>query len=168
MVKIYVKDYGVMSFKMDYENAKNTASNFVMLADSGFYDGLTFHRIISGFMIQGGNGELNAKYLDYTIKGEFRSNGIENNLKHKRGVISMARTMVKDSASSQFFVMHKDASYLDGEYAAFGTMVDGFDVLDKIAGVRTDSNDMPLKPVVIEKCEVIDEPMYPVSKQKEF
>ncbi len=168
MVKIYVKDYGVMSFQMDYENAKNTAANFVQLADSGFYEGLTFHRIISGFMIQGGNGEFNGKYIDYTIKGEFRSNGVENNLKHKRGVISMARTMVKDSASSQFFIMHKDAPHLDGEYAAFGTMVEGFDVLDKIASVRTDNNDMPLKPVVIEKVEVIDEPGYPVSKQKEF
>src|SRR5574344_2956919 len=101
MVKIYVKDYGVMSFQMDYENAKNTAANFVQLADSGFYEGLTFHRIISGFMIQGGNGEFNGKYIDYTIKGEFRSNGVENNLKHKRGVISMARTMGKDLASSQ-------------------------------------------------------------------
>jgi len=168
MVKIYVKDFGMMSFNMDYENAKNTAANFVQLANSGFYDGLTFHRIIKNFMIQGGDGEFQGKFVDYTIKGEFAVNGIENNLKHKRGVISMARTMVNDSASTQFFIMHKDASYLDGNYAAFGTMVEGFDVLDKIASVATDGNDMPLKEVVIEKVEVINEENYPVIKQKEF
>ncbi|MCI2068275.1 MAG: peptidylprolyl isomerase [Bacilli bacterium] len=168
MVKIYVKDFGVMTFKMDYDNAPNTAANFVQLAYSGFYDGLTFHRIIKGFMIQGGNGEFNAKYVDYTIKGEFASNGVTNNLKHKRGVISMARTSVKDSASTQFFIVHRDAPHLDGDYASFGTLVEGEDVLDKIAAVQTDYNDAPLKRVIIEKCEVIDEPMNPVLKQKEF
>lgn len=169
MVKIFVKGYGMMSFNMDYEAAKNTASNFVQLANSGFYEGLTFHRIISGFMIQGGDGEFQGKFVDYTIKGEFASNGVKNPLKHKRGVISMARTMVNDSASTQFFIMHKDASYLDGNYAAFGTMVEGFDVLDKIASVKTDANDMPIQDVVIEKVEVTDdEPKNPVIKQKEF
>jgi peptidyl-prolyl cis-trans isomerase B (cyclophilin B) len=168
MVEIYVRDYGKMSFKMDYEAAHNTASNFVQLADSGFYDGLTFHRIIKGFMIQGGNGEFNGKYTDYTIKGEFAANGVPNSLRHKRGVISMARTMVNDSASTQFFIMHADASYLDGQYAAFGTMIEGFDVLDKIASVATDANDKPLKPVIIEKVVVTGEPGYPVAKQKEF
>ncbi len=168
MVKIYVKDFGMMSFQMDYEAAKNTAANFVQLANSGFYEGLTFHRIISGFMIQGGDGEFQGKFIDYTIKGEFAANGVKNPLKHVRGVISMARTMVNDSASSQFFIMHKDAPYLDGNYAAFGKMIEGFDVLDKIASVKTDSNDMPLKDVVIEKVEVIDEPVYPVLKQKDF
>jgi peptidyl-prolyl cis-trans isomerase B (cyclophilin B) len=168
MVKIYVKDYGMMSFNMDYDNAHNTASNFVQLADQGFYNGLSFHRIIKGFMIQGGDGEYNAKYVDYTIKGEFKANGINNNLKHTRGVISMARTMVNDSASTQFFIMHKDSPHLDGQYAAFGTMVEGQDVLDKIASVQTDSRDRPLTPVIIEKVEVIDEPHYPVIKVKGF
>lgn len=169
MVKIMVKNFGTMTLKMDYDDgAKNTAANFVQLADSGFYDGLIFHRIIKGFMIQGGDGEEKGRYLDYTIRGDFDSNGVKNSLKHERGVISMARTMVKDSASSQFFIMHKPAHYLDGEYAAFGTLVDGFDVLDKIASVRTDPNDRPYDDVVIEKVEVTDEPMYPVEKIKEF
>lgn len=163
-----MKDFGMMSFEMDYAAAKNTAANFVQLADAGFYDGLIFHRIISGFMIQGGDGELKAKYVDYTIKGEFKANGIDNPLKHKRGVISMARTMVHDSASTQFFIMHKDAPYLDGQYAAFGKMIEGFDVLDKIAAVPTDSSDRPLKDVIIEKVEVIDEEKYPVDKVKAF
>lgn len=167
MIKIYVKDFGVMSLEMDYENAKNTASNFVMLAKSGFYEDLTFHRIIKNFMIQGGDGEPRQKYLDYTIKGEFKSNGYDNKLKHTRGVISMARTFIPDSGTSQFFICHKDAPHLDGEYAAFGKMIDGFDVLDKIASVSTNYSDAPLKDVIIEKIEVIDEPLYPVVKIKD-
>ena len=157
MVKIFVKDYGVMSFEMDYSAAKNTATNFVELARKGYYDGLTFHRIIEGFMIQcvdnkkGGPG--------YSIKGEFASNGIKNPLRHDRGVISMARTMYKDSASAQFFIMHKKAPHLDGEYAAFGKMIEGEEVLDKIASVKTDYFDAPLEDVIIEKVEVIDEPV---------
>lgn len=158
MVSIYVKDYGVMRFTLDYENAPISASNFVSLARKGYYENLTFHRIIKNFMIQGGDGRPRGRHLDYTIKGEFRSNGVDNKLLHKRGVLSMARTMYRDSATSQFFVMHKDAPHLDGDYAAFGTMVEGFDVLDKIAGVRTDRNDRPLTPVVIEKVVVEDEP----------
>jgi peptidyl-prolyl cis-trans isomerase B (cyclophilin B) len=168
MVKIYVKDFGMMSFKMNYDAAKNTAANFVQLADSGFYDGLIFHRIIKNFMIQGGDGELYHKFTDYTIRGEFKANGIDNPLKHKRGVISMARTMVNDSASTQFFIMHKDAPYLDGQYAAFGEMIEGFDVLDKIASVKTDANDRPLTDVVIEKVVVENEEKYPVDKVKSF
>lgn len=169
MIKIYVKDYGVMSVEMDYDHgAKNTAANFVQLADSGFYNGLKFHRIIKNFMIQGGDGELRGKYLDYTIRGDFKSNGVDNTLKHERGVISMARTSVKDSASSQFFIMHKAAPHLDGEYAAFGKLVDGYDVLDKIASVQTGRYDQPLTDVVIEKMEVIDEEHYPIEKIKEF
>ncbi|MBQ4254926.1 MAG: peptidylprolyl isomerase, partial [Bacilli bacterium] len=145
MIKMTVKDYGVMTFALDYDAAPNSAANFAELARSGFYDGLIFHRIIKGFMIQGGWGDLKGKNIDYTIKGEFKANGVDNPLKHKRGVLSMARTMVNDSASSQFFVMHKDAPHLDGQYAAFGHMLDGFDVLDKIASVDTDRSDRPYR-----------------------
>jgi len=162
MVKIYVKGYGVMSFKMEYEAAKNTAANFVNLARQGYYNGTKFHRIIKGFMIQGGDGRAEGRPLDYTIKGEFKSNGVNNPLAHDVGVLSMARTMVKDSATSQFFVMHKKSPHLDGEYAAFGTMIDGVDVLNKIADVRTNYADAPTKPIEIEKMEVIDEPEYAV------
>ena len=164
MIRITVKDFGVMTLKMNYEAAPNSAANFVALARSGFYDGLIFHRIIKGFMIQGGWGDLKGKNIDYTIRGEFASNGFKNPLKHTRGIISMARTMMPNSASSQFFIMHKDAPHLDGQYAAFGEMIDGFDVLDKIASVDTDQRDMPYREVVIEKIEVIDEPENPVSK----
>ena len=107
---------------------------------------------------------MKGKHLDYSIKGEFASNGVKNPLLHKRGVLSMARTMFPDSASSQFFIMHKDAPHLDGEYAAFGHLTSGFDVLDKIASVRTGRNDMPVQPVEIESIEAIDEPMKPVEK----
>ncbi|MCR4562326.1 MAG: peptidylprolyl isomerase [Bacilli bacterium] len=158
MVKIFVKDYGVMSFEMDYDAAPISAANFVDLARKGFYDGLTFHRIIKGFMIQGGDGRSKGRFLDYTIKGEFKSNGVNNPLLHERGVLSMARTMIRDSATSQFFVMHKKSPWLDGEYAAFGRMIEGEDVLDAIAGVKTNGNDAPLKPVIIDHVEVIDEP----------
>ena len=164
MIKITVKDFGTMTFELDYEAAPNSAANFVALARSGFYEGLIFHRIIKGFMIQGGWGDLKGKNIDYAIKGEFASNGWNNPLKHKRGVLSMARTMYPNSASSQFFVMHKDAPHLDGQYAAFGTMIDGFDVLDKIASVDTDRRDCPYREVVIEKVEVIDEPVKEVEK----
>lgn len=164
MIKITVKDFGTMTLELDYGAAKNSAANFVELARSGFYDGLIFHRVIKGFMIQGGWGDLKGKHCPYTIKGEFAANGVANPLKHTRGVISMARTMFPNSASSQFFIMHQDAPHLDGQYAAFGKMVDGFDVLDKIASVDTDGRDQPYKDVVIEKVEVIDEPTYKVEK----
>lgn len=170
MVKIYVRNFGVMTVKMDYDAAKNTASNFVELARNGFYDGLIFHRIIKGFMIQGGgyNEKGQEKDTGYVIHGDFASNGTPNPLKHTRGVISMARTMIKDSASSQFFIMHKDAPHLDGEYAAFGELVDGFDVLDAIAKVRVDHYmNKPYDNVVIDKVEVIDEPINEVKKIKE-
>ena len=166
MVIIKVKDYGEMKAELDYDAAPNSAANFVALARSGFYDGLIFHRIIKGFMIQGGWGDLKGKHLDYSIKGEFKANGVPNNLKHVRGVLSMARTYINDSASSQFFIMHKDAPHLDGQYAAFGKLIDGFDVLDKIASVKTGRNDMPIEPVVIETVEIVDEPENPVDKIK--
>ncbi len=166
MIRITVKDYGVMEAELDWDAAPNTCANFVELVNSGFYAGLVFHRIIKGFMIQGGWGDLKGKHLDYSIKGEFASNGIKNDLLHTRGVLSMARTMFPDSASSQFFIMHKDAPHLDGEYAAFGKLTSGFDVLDKIASVRTDRRDCPIDPVVIEKIEAIGEPVKPVTKIK--
>lgn len=164
MIRITVKDYGVMEAELDWNAAPNTCANFVELVNSGFYSGLIFHRIIKGFMIQGGWGDLKGKKLNYSIKGEFASNGVKNDLLHTRGVLSMARTMFPDSASSQFFIMHKDAPHLDGEYAAFGKLTSGFDVLDKIASVRTDRGDGPINPVVIEKIEAIDEPVHPVEK----
>ena len=164
MVIIHVKDFGDMSFELDYENAPISAANFVALAKEGFYDGLTFHRIIQGFMIQGGNGATKGRKLNYTIKGEFRSNGVRNLLAHDRGVISMARTSVKDSATSQFFIVHEKAPHLDGDYAAFGRMIDGETTLDMIATVDTDWNDAPLKKVVISSVEVIDEPDRPYPK----
>ncbi|MBQ4255963.1 MAG: peptidylprolyl isomerase [Bacilli bacterium] len=164
MIRITVKDFGVMEAELDYNAAPNSAANFVELARSGFYDGLIFHRVIKGFMIQGGWGDLKGKNINYSIKGEFDSNGVHNPLKHTRGVLSMARTMYPNSASSQFFIMHKDAPHLDGQYAAFGKLTKGLDVLDKIASVDTNRNDMPIREVVIEKIEVFDEPENPVQK----
>lgn len=128
---ITVKDMGDIKLELDADTAPITVTNFVNLANDGFYDGLTFHRIIEGFMIQGGAPKNNQSA--HTIKGEFSSNGVENNLKHTRGVISMARANDPDSASSQFFIMHKAAEHLDGAYAAFGCVTDGMDIVDKIA-----------------------------------
>jgi len=127
------------------DKAPNTVNNFISLVSKGFYDGLIFHRVISGFMIQGGDPE--GKGIGgpgYTIKGEFKGNGYPaNDLKHYRGVLSMARTMAPNSAGSQFFVMHKDSPHLDGQYAAFGMVVEGIEVVDEIAAVRTDFQDRP-------------------------
>lgn len=165
MLIIKVKDYGTIKIKLDYENAKNTCANFVELARNGFYDGLTFHRIIKGFMIQGGDPLGNGMGgPNYSIKGEFSSNGHVNKLSHLRGVISMARSMNPNSAGSQFFIMHKDGTYLDGQYAAFGNVVEGIEVVDQIAKVRTTPSDRPYTPVVIETIEVIDEPSIEVEK----
>ena len=141
------------SFKAELypDKAPNTVNNFLSLVRSHFYDGLTFHRVISGFMIQGGDPAGNGMGgPGYTIRGEFRSNGFtQNDLKHGRGVLSMARTMLPDSAGSQFFIMHEDASHLDGQYAAFGKVIEGMDVIDEIASVQTDMRDKPLEPQVI-------------------
>ncbi len=150
IVTIKVKDHGTMVLELSYETAPNTVTNFINLAQDGFYDGLIFHRIISGFMIQGGS----SNQPSCTIKGEFESNGIDNDLKHERGVISMARTSVKDSATSQFFIMHQNSPHLDGEYAAFGKLIEGFDVLDSIARVQTGFQDRPLEDIVIESLSV--------------
>ena len=126
------------------EIAPNTVNNFLSLAGKGFYDGLIFHRVISGFMIQGGDPEGSGMGgPGYEIRGEFRQNGFQNELKHLRGVLSMARAMDPDSAGSQFFIMHADAPYLDGQYAAFGKLIEGEETLDRIAGVKTDYSDRP-------------------------
>ena len=132
-VTIEIEDYGTIELELYGEAAPITVENFVNLANSGFYEGLTFHRIISGFMIQGGGYDISDNDMDApTIKGEFQSNGIKNKIKHERGVISMARAEDMDSASSQFFIMHEDASHLDGQYAAFGRVTSGMEVVDKI------------------------------------
>ena len=129
--------------------------NFVNLVQKGFYDGLIFHRVIAGFMIQGGDPEgTGMGGPGYSIKGEFASNGFKNDLKHTRGVLSMARSMRPDSAGSQFFIMHQNAPHLDGDYAAFGKLIEGEDVLDKIAGVDTDYSDRPRKPQVMKTVTV--------------
>lgn len=151
---IEVKDYGLIKLELDADSAPITVTNFVKLANSGFYDGLTFHRIIEGFMIQGGDPEHNGTGgSDETIKGEFSQNGIENNISHKRGVISMARSSLPDSASSQFFIVHKDSTFLDGAYAAFGHVTEGMDIVDDIAADAnpTDDNgtiDLANQPVI--------------------
>lgn len=132
-VDIVVKDYGTISVELDADAAPITVTNFVKLVKEGFYDGLTFHRIIKGFMIQGGDPLGNGTGgSDQTIKGEFASNGIQNPISHERGVISMARSMDNDSASSQFFIMHEDSDFLDGNYAAFGHVTNGIEIVDKI------------------------------------
>lgn len=131
--EIDVQDYGVITVELDSEAAPETVDNFVKLAKEGFYDGLTFHRIISGFMIQGGDPEGNGTGgSDTTIKGEFSNNGVDNPISHVRGTISMARSMEYDSASSQFFIVHEDSTFLDGDYAGFGTVTEGIEVVDAI------------------------------------
>ena len=132
-VEIEVQDYGTIEVELDADAVPITTTNFINLAQSGFYDGLTFHRIISGFMIQGGDPLGNGTGgSEETIKGEFSSNGVENDLSHTRGAISMARSSDPDSASSQFFIVHEDSTYLDGDYAVFGYVTDGMDVVDQI------------------------------------
>ena len=136
-----------------------TVSNFVELCNENFYDGLIFHRVISGFMIQGGDPTgTGMGGSDKSIKGEFNNNGVINSLSHKRGVISMARNSISmDSASSQFFICHADATFLDGDYAAFGAVIEGIETVDKIAAVATDGNDKPLAPQYIKTIRVITE-----------
>ena len=132
-IEIQVKDYGTIKAELDGDTAPITVANFLKLAESGFYDGLTFHRIIDGFMIQGGDPKGNGTGgADETIKGEFSKNGVENKLSHVRGTLSMARSQDMDSASSQFFIVQSDSTFLDGQYAAFGTVTEGMDLVDKI------------------------------------
>lgn len=154
-VTIKVKDYGTMKGVLYPNKAPNTVNNFIALANSGFYDNLTFHRVIKDFMIQGGDPEgTGIGGPGYSIKGEFSSNGFDNDLKHTEGVLSMARARDKDSGGSQFFIMTKDSPHLDGDYAAFGKITEGLDVLHKIEDVKTDSNDKPLNEVKIESIKV--------------
>ena len=149
-VIITVADYGQIVIRLFPDVAPITVKNFKKLVSEHFYDGLIFHRVIEGFMIQGGGyTEKMTQKQSTAIKGEFSSNGVENNLRHIPGVISMARTSVKDSATSQFFIMHKESPHLDGEYAAFGYTVYGIDVVNKIAEVQTNSSDRPTANVVI-------------------
>ena len=162
-VEINVKDYGTIYLTLDGEQAPITVKNFVKLAKEGFYDGLTFHRVIDGFMIQGGDplGDGTGGSSE-TIKGEFSSNGVDNTIKHERGVISMARSQAPDSASSQFFIVHKTSSHLDGNYAAFGKVTKGMEVVDKIVekvAKKGDGNGMlPEKnQPVIESIKIIEE-----------
>jgi len=146
-----MKDGGVIKAELYPEIAPISVENFVKLAGSGFYNGLIFHRVIPGFMIQGGCPDgTGMGGPGYTIKGEFASNGVRNDLKHERGVLSMARAMNPDSAGSQFFIMHETSPHLDGDYAAFGKVIEGMDVVDRIATTATDYNDRPLEPQVIE------------------
>lgn len=150
IVAIDVKNYGIMEIELYPKNAPITVENFLKLVQSHFYDGLIFHRIIKGFMIQGGDPQGSGMGgSKETIKGEFSQNGEKNTLSHSRGVISMARSAMPNSASSQFFICHKDSTFLDGAYAAFGKMSSGFEVLDAIAGVKTGTNDRPEENVVI-------------------
>ena len=151
IVTIQMKDGGVMKAELYPEIAPETVKNFVDLASKGFYNGLIFHRVIPGFMIQGGDPEgTGMGGPGYKIKGEFTANGFRNDLKHTRGVLSMARAMDPNSAGSQFFIMHQDYPSLDGQYAAFGKLIEGIEVVDKIASVRTDYNDRPLEPQQID------------------
>ena len=160
-VEITVKDYGVIKLELDADTAPITVSNFCFLANKGFYDGLTFHRIMDGFMIQGGDPEGNGSGgSGFNIKGEFTSNGVENNISHVKGVISMARAKNPDSASSQFFIMVGDGTYLDGDYAAFGHVTEGQEVADKIAAdakpVDNNGTIRSGEQPVIESIKVID------------
>lgn len=153
---IKVKDFGTIKAELYPDKAPNTVNNFISLANSGFYDGLIFHRVIKGFMNQGGDPDgIGTGGPGYSIKGEFSNNGYTNNdLKHTAGVLSMARANDPDSAGSQFFIMAEEASHLDGDYAAFGKVTEGMDVVEAINSVETNSNDKPLKDVVIESITV--------------
>lgn len=156
IVTIEMENGDIMKAELYPEIAPNTVNNFISLIKSGYYDGLIFHRVIKGFMIQGGCPDgTGMGGPGYDIKGEFSQNGFKNDLKHTEGVLSMARAMHPDSAGSQFFIMHQDAPHLDGSYAAFGHVVNGIEVVDEIANVATDWNDKPRTPVVMEKVEII-------------
>ena len=145
----------VMKLELYPEIAPNTVANFIELANAGFYDGLIFHRVIPGFMIQGGDPQgTGIGGPGYSIAGEFAANGFENNLSHERGVISMARAQHPDSAGSQFFIMHADYPALDGQYAAFGRVIEGIEAVDRVAGVETDANDRPTEDQVIKSIRV--------------
>lgn len=152
IVTIKMQNGKIIKAELYPDKAPNTVNNFLSLVRHGFYDGLGFHRVIEGFMIQGGDPAGNGTGgPGYTIKGEFRANGYAaNDIKHLRGVLSMARSMMPDSAGSQFFIMHEDAAHLDGQYAAFGKVIEGMDIVDEIASVATDMRDKPRDPQIME------------------
>lgn len=155
VVTIKMKNGDVIKAELYPEIAPKTVNNFISLIKKGFYNGLTFHRVIYGFMLQGGCPEgTGTGGPGYHIRGEFSANGFENNLKHTEGVLSMARTNIPDSAGSQFFIMHRAAPHLDGEYAAFGKVTEGMDVVNKIAAVRTGYADKPISPQIMESVTV--------------
>ena len=167
IVTIRMFDGSVIKAELYPEIAPNTVNNFVSLVEKGFYNGLIFHRVIPGFMIQGGCPNGNGMGgPGYEIPGEFSANGFENNLKHSRGVLSMARAMDPDSAGSQFFIMHEDAPHLDGQYAAFGRVTEGMDVVDAIASTKTGWGDKPLTPQIMQKVTVDTQGVtYPAPKK---
>ena len=155
IVTIEMEDGGTIKAELYPEIAPNTVNNFISLINKGYYDGVIFHRVIPGFMIQGGDPKGTCTGgPGYSIKGEFTRNGFKNDLKHDRGVLSMARTMMPNSAGSQFFIMHKNSPHLDGQYAAFGKVLEGMEVVDAIANTRRGSNDKPLTPQVMKKVTV--------------
>ena len=155
IVTIEMENGGMIKAELYPEIAPNTVNNFISLVKEGFYDGVIFHRVIPGFMIQGGDPQgTGMGGPGYCIRGEFSANGFKNDLKHTRGVLSMARTMIPDSAGSQFFIMHKDSPHLDRQYAAFGKVIEGIEAVDHICAVRTDYNDRPRVPQVMKKVTV--------------
>ncbi|MGI5986241.1 MAG: peptidylprolyl isomerase [Clostridiales bacterium] len=155
IVTIEMENGGKIKAELYPDIAPNTVNNFISLIKKGFYDGVIFHRVIFGFMLQGGDPDgTGMGGPGYTIKGEFTSNGFKNSLKHEPGVLSMARTMIPDSAGSQFFIMHKTASHLDGQYAAFGKVIEGMDVVNAIAETDCDMGDRPVKPQRMQKVTV--------------
>ena len=155
IVTIEMNDGQIIKAELYPEIAPNTVNNFVTLINSGYYNGICFHRVISGFMIQGGDPKgTGTGGPGYCIKGEFTNNGFKNDLKHTRGVLSMARTMMPNSAGSQFFIMHEDAPYLDGQYASFGKVIEGLEVVDSIANCETDWSDRPVEEKVMKKVTV--------------
>lgn len=155
IVTFMMENGDIIKAELYPEIAPNTVSNFISLIEKGFYDGLIFHRVIKNFMIQGGDPEgTGMGGPGYAIKGEFNLNGFENNLKHERGVLSMARSFMPDSAGSQFFIMHQDSPHLDGQYAGFGKVIEGIEVVDKIAEAKTNRQDRPKKDIKIEKVTV--------------
>lgn len=155
IITIEMESGDIMKLELYPDVAPNTVKNFISLANKGYYNGLIFHRVIEGFMIQGGCPEgTGTGGPGYSIKGEFSQNGFKNDLKHEAGVISMARSMMPNSAGSQFFIMHKTSPHLDGSYAAFGKITEGLDIVDKLASVPTDFSDRPLEDQVIESVTV--------------
>lgn len=155
IVTFMMENGDIIKAELYPEVAPNTVNNFISLVNKGFYDGLIFHRVIKNFMIQGGDPEgTGMGGPGYAIKGEFNLNGFENNLKHERGVLSMARSFMPDSAGSQFFIMHQDSPHLDGQYAGFGKVIEGIEVVDKIAETKTNRQDRPKKDIKIEKATV--------------